>query len=89
MLLCSDSLHKSSLHKTVYIKTEDIYVDIAKDVEKRFFISNYELQGPLPKRKNQKVIVLMKVDLSGNIIKDFAKPRSKKYSHLTDDNDEN
>ena len=40
----------------VYIKTEDIYKDIAKDVETRFHSSNYELicnfiGGPLPKEK--------------------------------------
>ena len=28
----------------VYIKTEDIYVDIAKDVETRFDMSSYELE---------------------------------------------
>ena len=32
-----------------YIKTEGIYVDIAKDVEARFDTSNYKLDGPLPK----------------------------------------
>ena len=28
----------------VYIKTEEMYVDIAKDVETRFDTSNYELE---------------------------------------------
>ena len=36
----------------VYIKTEDIYADIVKDVETRFDTSNYELDGPLPEGKN-------------------------------------
>ena len=36
---------------TVYIKTEDIYVDIAKVVETRFNTSNYELDTPLHKGK--------------------------------------
>ena len=31
----------------VYIKIEDIYVDIVKDVKRRFHTSNYELQRPL------------------------------------------
>ena len=35
----------------VYIKTEDIYVDIAKDVETRFNTSNYESERPLPRPK--------------------------------------
>ena len=34
---------------TVYIKPEDIYADIAKDVETRFDTSNYELERPLGK----------------------------------------
>ena len=36
---------------TVYIKTEDIYEDIAKVVETRFNTSNYELDTPLHKGK--------------------------------------
>ena len=44
----------------VYIKTDDIYKDIAEDVETRFDTSNYELDKPLPKVKNKKVIGLMK-----------------------------
>ena len=44
----------------VYIKTYDIYKDIADDVEATFNTSNYELEGPLPKRKKEKVIELMK-----------------------------
>ena len=35
----------------VYIKTGDIYKDIAKEVETRFDTSNYELYRPLPKGK--------------------------------------
>ena len=38
----------------VYIKTEDIYSDIAKDVETRLDTSNYKLDRPLPIRKNKK-----------------------------------
>ena len=60
----------------VYIKTEDIYADIAKDVEARFDTSNYELERPLPKGKNKKVVGLMK-------------ERAKTYSYLTDNNDGN
>ena len=37
----------------VYIKTDDIYKDIAKDVETRFDPSNYELDRLLPKGKKQ------------------------------------
>ena len=37
----------------VYIKTDDIYKDIAEDVETRFDISNYELDRLLPKGKKK------------------------------------
>ena len=33
----------------VFIETDDIYKDIAEDVETRFDTSNYELDRPLPK----------------------------------------
>ena len=46
----------------VYIKTDDIYKDIAEVVETRFDASNYELDRPLPKGKNKTVIELMKVN---------------------------
>ena len=36
------------------IKTEDFYKDIAKDVDKRFDTSNYEVNRPLPIGKNKK-----------------------------------
>ena len=47
----------------VYIKTDDIYKDIAEDVETRFDTSNYELDRPLPKVKNKKIIGSMKGEL--------------------------
>ena len=52
----------------VYIKTEDIYVEIAKDVETKFNTSNYELGRALPKGKNKKVTGLMKDELGGEIM---------------------
>ena len=45
------------------IKTEDLYKDIANDVEKRFDTSNYECDRPLPTGKNKKVIGLIKDEL--------------------------
>ena len=38
----------------VYIKTYDIYKDITKDVETRIDTSNYYLERPLRKGKNEK-----------------------------------
>ena len=46
----------------IYVKTDDIYKDIAEDVETRFHTSNFELDRLLPKGKNEKVIGLMKVN---------------------------
>ena len=51
-----------------HVKTDDIYKDIADDVETRFGTSNFEIDRPLPKEKNKKVIRLMKDDLGGNIM---------------------
>ena len=48
----------------VHIKTENVYKDIANDVEKRFESSNYAIYRPLPTGKNKKVIGLMKDELS-------------------------
>ena len=72
----------------VYIKTEDIFPDIAKDVETRFDTSNYELDRQLPKGKNKKVIGFMKTELGREIMKEFAALTAKAYSHLTDSNNE-
>ena len=67
------------------IKTEDSYKDVAYDVEKRFDISNYECDRPLPTGKNKKVIGLMKDALGGRIITEFVALKPKTYSYLTDD----
>ena len=47
------------------IRTEDLYKDIARDVETRFDTSGYVPDRPLPVGKNKKVIGLMKDELSG------------------------
>ena len=72
----------------VYIKADDIYKDIAEDVETRFDTSNYELDRPLPKRKNKKVIGLMKDELGGKSMTKIVWLRAKTYSYLIDDGSE-
>ena len=67
------------------MKTEDFYKDIAHDVEKRFYTSNYEVDRPLSIGKNKKVIGLMKDELGGRAITEFVTLRPKTYSYLTDD----
>ena len=68
----------------VYIKADDIYEDIAEDVKTRFKTSNYELDSPLPKPKNKKVIGLIKNELGGKIMIEFVRPTAKAYSYLID-----
>ena len=53
-----------------HIKTQDFYKDIANDVEKWFYISNYDENDkrPLPITKNKKVIGLFKDELRGRIM---------------------
>ena len=70
-----------------YIETDDIFKDIAEDVENRFDISNYESDRPLPKRKIKKIIGLMK-DQFDKIMTKFVGPRVKTYSYLIDDSSE-
>ena len=66
----------------------EIYSHIAKDVENRFYTSNYELHKPLPKGKNKKLISLVKYKLSGKIMKELVALKAKRYSYLTDNNDD-
>ena len=50
--VCNRSLEKLNYIDTdnfiVYIKANDIFKGIAKDVKTRFYTSNYELDKPLP-----------------------------------------
>ena len=73
----------------INIKTKDFYEDIANDIKKRFYTSNYEVKRPLPKGKNKKVIGLMKDELGGKIMTEFAPLRPKLYSYLMDHGNSN
>ena len=70
----------------INIKTEDFYEDIANDVEKRFDTSNYEVDKPLPKGKNKKVIGFLKDKLGGKIMTEIVILKPKTYSYLMDNN---
>ena len=61
---------------------EDIYKDISEDVEKRFDTSNYEVDRPLPIRKNEKV------NWSGKLWKKL-RDYNQKRSYLKENDDEN
>ena len=63
----------------VYIKTEDIYIDVAKDVETSFDTSSYQLCRSLPN-----VNRLMYDELGVETLIVFAEMRTKRHSYLTD-----
>ena len=69
-------LHGSRLLVSL-LKPEKNYSCITKDVEKKVDTSTFELDSPLPKRKNTKVIGLKKDELNGKIITKFTTLRPK------------
>ena len=73
------------LHGFVYLKTDGIYKDIAKDVETMFGTSNYKSDSILAKGKNKNIIGLMKDELDGKIMAKFVGLRAKPFSYLIDD----
>ena len=66
-----------------------IYEDVTDDVEKEFDTSNYTVDRPLPTEKNKKVFGLMKDELGGKIMTEFAALRRKSYSYLMEDGKNN
>ena len=48
----------------VHVKSEDVNEQFAEEVEQRFDTSNYEVERPLPIGEKNKVIGLMKDELS-------------------------
>ena len=69
----------------INIKTEDVYEDVTNDVEKSFDTSNYEANRPLPTGKNKKVMGLMKDELEGTIMTEFAALRRETFPYLIHD----
>lgn len=69
----------------VNIKTEDVYGDIANDVEKKLTHRTINLKDPYKQIKIKKMIKLMRDDLGG---KNMTKPveyKTKTYLYLIDD----
>ena len=54
-------------------------------LKKKYDASDYECNRPLPTGKNKKGIGLMKDELEGKIMTEFAALRPKTYSYLMDD----
>ena len=72
----------------VHVKTDDIYKDSTKDVEKRFDTLNYEIGRSVPKGRNKKLIGLMEDELGGQILREFVGLRAKTYSYLREKHNE-
>ena len=72
------------------IETEDVYEDIANDVEARFDTSGYSKTDfrSLPIGLNKKDIGLMKDELGGKIMTEFVALRPKLYSYKVLDGSE-
>ena len=68
----------------VQVKTDDMYKDIAEDIERKFDSSNFEIGRPLPKAKNKKVLGLIKDELGGQLMKELVGLTAKIYSYLKD-----
>ena len=66
-------------------ETQDVYEDIAPDVDKWFDTSNYIIDRPLPMGKNKKVLCRFKDELGGRIMTEFVGLRPKTYFFLIDD----
>ena len=64
---------------------DDIYKDIAEDVEIRFDTLHFELDRPLPKGKTKNIIGLMKDEIGAIITKKFVQLIGKIHSYLIDD----
>ena len=64
---------------------DDIYKDIAEDVEIRYDTLNFELDRPLPKGKTKNIIGLMKDEIGAIIMKKFVQLIGKIHSYLIDD----
>ena len=75
--LCS--LHKKKIYLLKHCKRSWNRIDA----------SSFDLDRPLPKVKNQIVIALMKDELGGKIMTEFAALRPRSYIYLRDGNDEN
>ena len=76
----------------IYVETDDFYKGISNDVDKWFDSSNYgkDIDRPLEKGKNKKVIGKSKDELGGLIMSEVCALRAKTYTFLHDgftDND--
>ena len=71
------------------VKTDDIYRDMSNDIDKWFDTSSCgkDIDRPLEKDKNKKVIGKFKDELSGKIMSEFCAFRPKTYAYKLDNSD--
>ena len=72
----------------VHVTTDDSYKNISVDVETRPDTSNFEIDKPLLKGTNKKVVGLMKNKLGRKVMIKIVGLRAKTYSCLIDANTE-
>ena len=70
----------------IYVETDDFYKDISNDVNKWFDTSNYskDIDRPLEKGKNTKIIAKFKDELGGLVMSRFSAHGAKTYTFLID-----
>ena len=66
------------------LKTDDIYKDTAKNVERSLETSKYDLNRSVLKVTNKRVIAAMKDKLGGKVMNEFYGLRAKTYDYLID-----
>ena len=83
IILC----HMDTDSFVIYVKTDDFCKDIRNDINKWFDKSNYskDINRPLEKGKNKKVIGKFKDELGGRVISEFCALRAKTYAYRLDD----
>ena len=66
----------------IHVETNDFYEDIANDVDESFHTSKYDknIDRPLSKGRNKKVIGKFKDELNGMLIIEFIALRAKTYA---------
>ena len=69
-------------------RTDDVYKDIAEDVESKFDTSNYIFQMLLPKGKNRQVTDVIKDELGEKIMNKLVGSREKSYTYSINDGSE-
>ena len=62
------------------IKTADFHKDVAKNVKQRLDASNFKVERPLLKGKNENVFSMMKDELVGVFVKEFVELHANMYS---------